>query len=284
MTTRSRERATARNPRRGRTLAAQADRHRLYQLSVQEPEADLAFFNRVFRKRYDRRPVTLREDFCGTGYLSCAWVQDHRDKRAVGIDLDPDPLAWGQQHNVARLDEDQHRRLRFVQGNVLEVARDKADIVAALNFSYFCFKTRAELGAYFRAAYRNLARHGLFILDIEGGPDTQEKSSEPRRVQDFTYVWKQESFDPISHHSTCSISFRFRDGSALRRAFVYDWRIWTIPEIRELLAEAGFQRSEVYWEGTETDSNEGNGIFTHRERVENCDAWVSYLVGVKGSA
>jgi hypothetical protein len=39
--------------------------------------------------------------------------------------------------------------------------------------------------------------------------------------------------------------FAHREGSALRDAFRYDWRIWSLPELRDLLNEAGFSRGEV---------------------------------------
>ncbi len=43
----------------------------------------------------------------------------------------------------------------------------------------------------------------------------------------------------------CHIDFKFEDGSVQKRAFSYDWRLWILPEIREVLAEAGFRRSTV---------------------------------------
>ena len=49
------------------------------------------------------------------------------------------------------------------------------------------------------------------------------------------------------------IHFEFTNGSRLKRAFTYEWRLWTLPEIRELLGEAGFSRSTVYWEDRDAD-------------------------------
>jgi hypothetical protein len=64
----------------------------------------------------------------------------------------------------------------------------------------------------------------------------------------------------------------------MRRAFEYSWRMWTLPEIRELLAEAGFRRSTVYWEGTEEDTDEGDGEFTPNDTGEADLAWIAYIV------
>ena len=66
--------------------------------------------------------------------------------------------------------------------------------------------------------------------------------------------------------------------SKLERAFTYDWRLWTLPEITETLLEAGFADVSVYWEGTEEKTGEGNGIFTVTTRGEACEGWIAYLV------
>src|SRR5688572_8118187 len=55
--------------------AATADKHELYQLSVQDPEIEIAFINRVYKKTHGRLPVSLREDFCGTALFCAAWAK-----------------------------------------------------------------------------------------------------------------------------------------------------------------------------------------------------------------
>src|SRR5512145_471884 len=63
------------SPRRKRKLTARtADRHVLYQESVQSPEADARFFTRYFKKLAGRPLRFLREDFCGTALLCCEFV------------------------------------------------------------------------------------------------------------------------------------------------------------------------------------------------------------------
>ena len=73
------------------------------------------------------------------------------------------------------------------------------------------------------------------------------------------------------------IHFEFTNGTRMKRAFSYEWRLWTLPEIRELLAEAGFSRSTVYWE--DRDAN-GDGTNTYRPRrhARQEPAWVVYIV------
>ena len=62
------------------------------------------------------------------------------------------------------------------------------------------------------------------------------------------------------------------------RAFRYDWRIWSLPELREILDEVGFSTVDTYWEGTDRETNEGNSIFTKRSKAQDDPAWVAYLV------
>ena len=69
----------------------------------------------------------------------------------------------------------------------------------------------------------------------------------------------------------------FPDGTKLRKAFTYDWRLWTIPEIRECLADAGFRRSHVYWEGTDHATGEGDGTFRRTTVGEACGGWIAYI-------
>jgi hypothetical protein len=52
-----------------------------------------------------------------------------------------------------------------------------------------------------------------------------------------------------------------------------------MPEIRDILVEAGFSKTVVYGEGDE-DKGNGNGVFTPAEDAENCDAWVSYIAAL----
>ena len=85
-------------------------------------------------------------------------------------------------------------------------------------------------------------------------------------------------FDPIHGTGRNFIHFHFPDGSRLDKAFSYDWRIWSLPELREALADAGFSSTQVYWEGTERKSGEGNGVFSPRERAPHELAWIAYLV------
>ncbi len=268
-------------PRTGATMAANADKYDLYIQSVQSPDVEVAFFDRAFRNYYGRKPMTLREDFCGTAAVCYDWVKSHPERRAIGVDLDPEPLAWGAKRFGDALKDDQAARVSIVHGDVRSTNL-KAEVVAAQNFSYFCFETRDELRAYFRHVRRCLPAEGILVLDALGGSEVMEDDREEETsFGKFKYVWHQVDFDPISHHCRYAIHFRFKDGSELKNAFRYEWRLWTLPELRELLAEAGFAGSDVYWETTDRETGEGSGVYRKRDRGDADPAWIVYIVAWK---
>jgi cyclopropane fatty-acyl-phospholipid synthase-like methyltransferase len=262
-------------------MASAADKYDLYIRAVQSPDVEVAFFDRAFRGHYGSPPRVLREDFCGTAVVCYEWVKSSRDRRAIGVDLDAEPLAWGARRFGHDLDEGQSARLHLVHGDV-RTTNSKAEVIAAQNFSYFCFKTREHLGAYFRHVRRCLGPQGMLVLDVLGGSEVLEDDREEiTSFGKFKYVWDHVDFDPVSHHCSYAIHFRFKDGSEMRNAFRYDWRLWSLPELRELLAEAGFSSSDVYWEATDHKTGEGNGVYRRRTRGDADPAWVVYLVAWK---
>lgn len=260
--------------RRGLT-ARTADKHVLYQESVQDTEVEAAFLERTFRKIRGRNAASLREDFCGTALLCAEWVKK-KGRTAVGIDLDPAVLSWGKTHHLAAIGEPGHR-VTLLEQNVLDPVKGKFDVTVALNFSYFIFRTRDQMRGYFQGVRRAMAKDGLFYIDLYGGYESFRATEESRRQKGFTYTWDQAEHDPIHNAVVNHIHFGFPDGTKLRKAFTYEWRLWTIPELRELLEEAGFSKSTVYWENADEDG-EGNGVFRARNRVEQEAAFVAYIV------
>ena len=267
--------------RNGKLTAATADRYDLYQQSVQDPGHEVEFFDRVYRAEFGRAPQVLREDFCAAAAVCAEWVRTGPRRKAIGVDIDPEPIEWGRQHNLSKLTDAQRKRVSFLINDVRDVRGPKADIVAGENFSYFIFKTRDELRRYFAAARRNLKARGMLVLDIMGGYEViEEDRKEKTKQKGFTYVWEQARFDPITHDCLFYIHFHFKDGTKLKRAFEYPWRLWTIPEVRELLHEAGFKRVDVYWEG-EDENGEGTGEFDKATSAPSEPSYVTYLVAIK---
>jgi len=261
------------------SMADKADKHRLYEKAVQCAEAEIDFVSDTFKALRKRQARLLREDFCGTANSSCEWVRRRPAHRAVSIDLDPEVLAWGREHNITALTRGAQRRIKLVCDDVMKAKTDPVDVVLAMNFSYWLFKSRETLCRYFRRVYDGLVQDGVFFLDAFGGFEAFREMEESTEYDDFTYIWDQAHYNPITGDYICKIHFTFADGSRLKNAFIYDWRLWTLPELMELLAEAGFKPT-IYWEGTD-ENNEGNGIFTPTRQGEADAGWIAYIVAEK---
>jgi SAM-dependent methyltransferase len=257
--------------------AEQADIHDLYERAVQTVDLEVEFLQGTFRALRGRAAESLREDFCGTASLACEWVRSVSSRYAIGVDNDPDVLDWGRRNRVARLPETARSRVRLLNDDVRKVVTDPVDIVGAFNFSYYCFTTRDELRNYFASVRAALKPDGVFFLDSFGGPEASDLVKEKSKLDGFTYVWEQAQFEPVTGRILCHIHFKFPDGSKIKRAFTYDWRLWTLPELRELLTEAGYSKVRVYWEGDDGDGG-GNGEFTEHATGEADLAWIAYLV------
>lgn len=262
---------------RSKFTARTADKHELYQYSVQDPDFEVGFVQRVYRRLRGKKPISLREDFCGTAIFCASWIKSGKDRVATGVDLDASVLAWGVEHNLAPLGEPGDR-ITLLEQNVLDKVKGKFDITVAFNFSYWIFKTRPLQLQYFRNVHRSLKSDGLFFLDAYGGYEASEAMEEKRKVEEgFTYVWDQSKIDPINNGVLNHIHFEFKDGTRMNKAFTYDWRGWTLLEIKELLLEAGFKNPEVYWEDS-TEDGEETGVYRARKSVSNEPAWVAYIV------
>jgi SAM-dependent methyltransferase len=261
-------------------MADKADIHELYERSVQAVDVEAEFLRDTFRSLRRREPQSLREDFCGTASLCCEWVRQSPRRRAIGVDIHAPTLEWGREHRLARLPAPARARVQLLRNDVRKVVTDKVDIVGAFNFSYFCFKTRDEMRGYFARVRRALKDDGLFFLDAFGGPEASAITTEKTKVRGFTYVWQQAEFEPVTSRILCHIHFRFPDGSKIERAFTYDWRLWTLPELTELLLEAGFSKVRVYWEGEDGEGG-GDGEFKEHATGVADWAWIAYIVAEK---
>ena len=264
----------------GATLAATASPYRLYEQSVQCAEAEVDLVADRFERLRGRPARSLREDFCGTAAVCCEWVRRHPDNTAIGLDIDAAVLHWARSNNEAALAPEQQRRLALLEADVLSAELAPVDVIIAMNFSYWSIKERAALRRYFERLREQLTEDGVLFVDAYGGYDAFRVIIEERPVDTdnagFTYVWEQADYDPISGDLHCHIHFDFPDGSRLERAFSYDWRLWTLPEIREILDEAGFARITCWWQGWDAD-DEPDGLFEPAERADADAGWVCYI-------
>lgn len=266
------------------TLASQADRHVLYQKSVQDTDTEIELMVEKFHEIRGRDPLSFREDFCGTALLSVAWALGDPQRTAQGVDLCDETLTWGRKHNLKPVEDAIDGRVELINANVLDARQPAVDVTCALNFSYSVFKSRDLLKQYFAAALKGLNKEGVLMLDLFGGTEAIDTTKEKRKVdgEAFKFIWEQKKYNPVSSEILCHIHFKFIDGSRIKRAFTYDWRLWTIPEVSELLLEAGFSTVHVYWEEYTDDEDDDDylvttGKYIEVTEVENQESWVAYI-------
>lgn len=277
------KRTARRQPAKRALTAATADRHHLYTAAVQNVAAEIDFVDQTYTALRGRVATRLREDFCGTAQTSAEWVRRRPGNTAVGLDLDAPTLQWGQDHVLCQLTDDQRGRIALKERDVRHPgkrARDM-DLILAMNFSYNALMARADLLAYFKSARKSLAPGGLFIMDCYGGSESLLEQEERRACKGFTYVWEQVRYNPIDATLDTAIHFEFKDGTEMRSAFTYHWRLWNLAELRDILADAGFTKTTVYWEGDDGKGG-GDGVFKPATVGDACASWIAYIVAEAG--
>lgn len=89
----------------------------------------------------------------------------------------------------------------------------------------------------------------ILVLDILGGHagESSVKLRRQNEISGLSYLWEQAKFDPVKRQLTCHISLKDPQTSqVLKHAFTYHWKLWTIPEVVELLEEAGFADVHIW--------------------------------------
>lgn len=257
------------------------DKYEYYKKSVQTPDVEAEFLTKTFKDLRGYFPKKCREDFCGTFAISCEITKLNPEVSVDGVDLDVEPLQYGKEKNYSLLSESQKSRIRIHESDVLDPLPE-AQLAFALNFSYSLFKRREVLKRYFQNVYNSISDDGVFVMDCFGGSECYEANEEETEHEEdgFSYFWDQSSYNPVTNEAQFYIHFQRKGEEKREQVFSYDWRLWSIPEIRDLLSEVGFKESKVYWEGTDEDG-EGDGVYTPTEQGEDCESWVAYIVAAK---
>lgn len=260
------------------TMAEKADRHMLYQESVQNSEFELDFIDETFEEITGRKAASMREDFCGTAISSVEWIKRRANNTAIGVDFDQEVLDWGRKHNVTQLNEEQKSRLQLIEADVLDVKTDKVDVVQAYNFSYWFFQERATMLRYFKQVRESLVDDGILFLDMFGGSECYQTQKEKRKLDGFKYIWEQAEFNAITNELKCHIHFHFPDKSKLKKAFTYTWRVWGARELREILIEAGYSDAIVYRQKFDDETDEALDEYIATDEAEDYACWLGYIV------
>lgn len=241
------------------------DIHQCYQEAVQNPRKEIINLQQIYHtvKSDDAPPMRLlREDFCGTAILCAEWVSKHVDNEAVGVDLDEAVLQYGRDHFK---DSSVSEKIQLVHANVLSVnneSLDKVDLLAALNYGVCYFHTYATLLKYFQQCWSAIKPGGVLVCDGFGGRRCQfEPVDFRRRCSHFDYIFEQSAVDLLTNRTICSINFKFKDEQTgqlgkKQRAFVYDFRAWSVAEMAEAMREAGFEQVSVWVGESQMMSNQ----------------------------
>lgn len=240
------------------------DRHDLYEACVQNPPVLAA----LLRRLHGNHPERLAEDFCGTAALSRAWVRRAAgDSQAHAVCLDADPLVIGEARARAGADPTvDPARMEFVISDAMSAPTpgapgDGADVISVANFSIGEIHERSSLVRYLTGARLRLREGGVFVCDTYGGEsawrtgavrrvhhlriDGDVPSAEPAsRSTRIHYTWEQRAADPFTARVVNALHFRVEVGGEIVQehtdAFVYHWRVWSVPELRDAMRESGF--------------------------------------------
>lgn len=228
-------------------MLVRVDRHELYELCVQAPARLVALLQAI----HGGEPRVLGEDFCGTAALSRAWVDTIEDGRAIAVDRDP--------HVLARVKASP--RIEVILADVrtaTTLERHPVDVLFTGNFSIGELHARADLATYLHRSLARLKPRGVFVCDTYGGASAYRTGAVERwhyardgaRVR---YTWEQREADPLTGLVVNALHFRVENPGErgeiveeITDAFVYRWRLWSAPELRDALIEAGFVSTEVY--------------------------------------
>jgi hypothetical protein len=255
------------------------DRFDLYELTVQSPSRLVPFLRAI----HGREPRVLGEDFAGTAVVSRAWVGLVDKGRAIAVDHDAEALSRASERDG----------VHAIVGDVrtaTSAASDSADVIFVGNFSIGELHERTELVRYLRHARARMNANGIFVCDTYGGASAfrtgaVERSHYTPDGARIRYTWQQRRADPLTGEVENALHFRVeRAGEIVQEitdAFVYHWRLWSLPELRDALAEAGFGASEVYSEL----ADEPNGAVVHaRTALDEHDAGETFILCVVGRA
>mmetsp|Transcript_9276 Transcript_9276/g.17994 ORF Transcript_9276/g.17994 Transcript_9276/m.17994 type:complete len:296 (+) Transcript_9276:24-911(+) len=225
-------------------------------------------------------PQLMREDFSGSGMVSCGWVTSAPSRRSWAVDFDAEVHAWGTTHHLPKLTQDQRDRVSLVTCDVMashENGVPPVDVVVGNNFSWQCWHQDEALEAYLWGVRQGLRPGGMLVLDAFGGTsishDSYEEISnhditlEDGRPARFSYVYEQMNCQ-AGGHMTIGVSFKFTDGSVMKHAFKYAWRVRPVGLVREAMLRVGFKTVCLF-----VDWNDDTGAYRHGTEPTDPQEW-----------
>lgn len=246
---------------------------------MQSPRHVVSLLRAIYRDTTGTTPRILHEDFCGTAAVSRRFVEDGARAGehwlALATDLDDTALYEAQRLldvTASGLSVCKHDCLSGLPAPVRSSdptpaiapsIAHAADIIWVGNFSIGYAHDRATLMRYLLHCKQRLDAGnagfggGFLACDTYGGKGaftlgSLERTHTAKTGEQIRYLWQHEAADPRTGMVRNSISMRLlQDGEVIAeypRVFVYEWRLWSLAELREAMLEAGFTTIDVYKE------------------------------------
>lgn len=271
--------------KRRATNEAAPSRWRLYEHCVQNIPMTLRMVEAMHAAGARSTARTLHEDFSGSAAFAHAWCSSGPKRSALAIDMDPEAHADGKAHaRLKRLTADLARLPRTIP------SPSKADVVYAGNFATCELHAREALVAYLSRARQRLTPGGVFVCDLYAGPGAW-RTGDTRVVHPplpelptyrVAYTWRQREADLVNGLVSNAIDFEIVNARGvavheLVNAFTYHWRLWSIPELRDAMAQAGFGEVDVYPDSPEAVDADGVAYLNPMDFLETKSSTVVYV-------
>ncbi|MCA9300708.1 MAG: hypothetical protein KDA28_16680, partial [Phycisphaerales bacterium] len=157
------------------------------------------------------------------------------------------------------------------------------DVIFVGNFSIGEIHERRSLVAYLDACRARLRPGGVFVCDTYGGEsafmtgDVHRDHFTPDMAR-VRYTWEQREADPLTGRVINALHFRVDRAGMVEAefpdAFVYDWRLWSVPELRDAMTEAGFASTEVHAKMPDAEDGDGNVYMSPVEAEDLDDSFI----------
>ncbi len=264
------------------------NKHELYQRSVQNVHIEVEFFKKIYRMLFNKVPYKFREDFCGTGLLSCEWVKKDVQASAVGLDIDQETIDWGKENNINNLSSG-FDRIELFNHNVLEEfdTSKNFDVICSLNYSHFLLNKRKDLVLYFSNVRKSLKK-GIFIMDFYGGSHIYTDHKYNRGDSDSFYEFRGKQMNNLANTSICSLNYRLKK-KKYTPLYEFNFRIYSVIELREALEDCGFCMFKIYVKEIFDDEEDGYTEYQELDMDKNefypeSDRYTGYLIAVVSAA
>jgi len=207
-------------------------------------DGDRRFLEAAFRRFLSQRPESILDLGCGTG--NHAILLARRGYEVTGLDLSEAQLRQAR----AKI-RGTGLAVRFVRGDMRRFGlRRQFDAAICLFGGFGYLLSDRDILAHFRAVHRHLAPGGVYVFEF-----WQESGVKPGhtswiyRQRPFRLIRLDEShYDPARHRLPFDMHFFVFDGDRLKERFTesHTIRLHLAPQVRRLLARAGFRLAATY--------------------------------------